>query len=229
VVAISDGVGDALSRRFHIEATRVRTIHNAVDVAVVRARVAEPVSDLPNTPFIVAAGRLVHQKGFDLLIRAFAGTLAARDIALVILGEGPERDALQQLTNRLGLATRVQLMGFRANPWSYFARAAAFVCSSRWEGFGNVIIEAMACGTPVISSDCDFGPREIVRHGDSGLLVPPGNVEALGEAMRSVVDDRSLAARLAEGARRRADDFDVARMVEGYERLFRELHRAVTL
>jgi len=229
VVAISDGVGDALSRRFHIEATRVRTIHNAVDVAVVRARVAEPVSDLPNTPFIVAAGRLVHQKGFDLLIRAFAGTLAARDIALVILGEGPERDALQQLTNRLGLATRVQLMGFRANPWSYFARAAAFVCSSRWEGFGNVIIEAMACGTPVISSDCDFGPREIVRHGDSGLLVPPGNVEALGEAMRSVVDDRSLAARLAEGARRRADDFDVARMVDGYERLFRELHRAVTL
>jgi glycosyltransferase involved in cell wall biosynthesis len=222
VVAISDGVGEALSRRFHIEAKRVRTIHNAVDVAAVQARATETMSDLPNRPFIVAAGRLVHQKGFDLLIRAFAEKLATREIALIILGEGPERAALQQLTERLGLEERVQLMGFRANPWSYFARAAAFVCSSRWEGFGNVIIEAMACGTPIIATDCDFGPREIVRHGDSGLLVPAGDVEALGDAMRSVVDDRSLAARLADGARRRADDFDVAHMVHAYQRLFRE-------
>jgi glycosyltransferase involved in cell wall biosynthesis len=223
VVAISDGVGDALSQRFHIDRTRVRTIHNAVDVAVVQARAAETVRDLPNMPFIVAAGRLVHQKGFDVLIRAFAGKLAGREVALVILGEGPERGALQQLTDRLGLEKRVQLMGFRSNPWSYFARAAAFVCSSRWEGFGNVIIEAMACGTPIISTDCDFGPREIVRHGDSGLLVPAGNVEALGDAMRSVVEDRLRAARLADGARQRADTFDVARLVDAYERLFREL------
>ena len=224
VVAISDGVGEALSRRFHVDATRIRTIHNAVDVVAVQARAAEAVSDLPNMPVIVAAGRLVHQKGFDLLIRAFAGKLPGREIALVILGEGPDRAALQQLAERLGVEKRVRLMGFRANPWSYFARAAAFVCSSRWEGFGNVIIEAMACGTPVIATDCDFGPREIVRHDDSGLLVPAGNVDALGDAMRSLVDDRSLAARLAEAARRRACDFDVTHMARAYERLFRELN-----
>jgi glycosyltransferase involved in cell wall biosynthesis len=109
------------------------------------------------------------------------------------------------------------------NPWSYFARAAAFVCSSRWEGFGNVIIEAMACGVPVVATDCDFGPREIVRHGDSGLLVGAATVEALGDAIVSVLDDRQLASRLAEGAGRRARDFDVAHMARAYEQMFREL------
>jgi glycosyltransferase involved in cell wall biosynthesis len=106
---------------------------------------------------------------------------------------------------------------------SYFARAAAFVCPSRWEGFGNVIVEAMACGAPVVTTDCDFGPREIVEHGDSGLLVKVDDVDALGKAIAAVLDDPHLASRLAEGARRRARDFDVSRMTHAYEQLFREL------
>ena len=226
VVAISNGVGEALSRRFGIEPAHVTTIHNAVDVATVRRLATEPASDLPHQPFIVAAGRLVHQKGFDLLIRAFAGPLRARSVSLVIVGEGPERPALEDLIRVHGLQDRVLLPGFVANPWSYFARAAAFVCSSRWEGFGNVIIEAMACDVPVVTSDCDFGPREIVQHGHSGLLVPVENVQTLAQAILSVVDDRQLASRLAEGGRRRAGDFEIAEVARTYERLFRELkHR----
>jgi glycosyltransferase involved in cell wall biosynthesis len=223
VVAISDGVGAALAHRFGVDPKRVSTIYNAVDVATVRVRAAEETPRLPPQPFIVAAGRLVHQKGFDLLIRAFAARLAERQLSLVIVGEGPERSALEALARAHGVEHRVHLPGFVENPWSYFARAAAFVCSSRWEGFGNVIIEAMACGVPVVATDCDFGPREIVRHGDSGLLVGAATVEALGDAIVSVLDDRQLASRLAEGAGRRARDFDVAHMARAYEQMFREL------
>jgi N-acetylgalactosamine-N,N'-diacetylbacillosaminyl-diphospho-undecaprenol 4-alpha-N-acetylgalactosaminyltransferase len=223
VVAISDGVGGALSRRFGIDPGRVTTIHNAVDVAAVRARAGEDSEGLPTEPFIVAAGRLVHQKGFDLLIRAFAAALPRRPISLVVVGDGPDRSALEDLARVQGVQGRVLFPGFVENPWSYFARAAAFVCSSRWEGFGNVIIEAMACGVPVVATDCDFGPREIVRHGESGLLVPVENVDALGSAMVSVVDDRQLASHLAEGGRRRAPDFDVAHMTRAYAQMFREL------
>ena len=227
VVAISDGVGAALARRFRIDPMRVLTIYNAVDVSVVRARAEESVN-LPEQPFIVAAGRLVPQKGFDLLIRAFAARLASRPVSLVIAGEGPERSALESLARSLNLQGRVHLPGFVENPWSYFARATAFVCSSRWEGFGNAIIEAMACGAPVVSTDCDYGPREIVRHNESGLLVAVENVDALAEAIGSVVDDRQLASRLSEGARRRACDFDVAYMTRAYEQLFRELTRGTS-
>jgi glycosyltransferase involved in cell wall biosynthesis len=223
VVAISDGVGRALSRRFGIDPTRVTTIHNAVDVTEVKARAQEAPPNLPPEPFLVAAGRLVPQKGFDILIQAFASSLAGRPLSLVILGDGPERAALGELTRSFGVERRVHFPGFVENPWSYFARATAFVCSSRWEGFGNVIIEAMACGVPVVSTDCDFGPREVIRQGQSGLLAPVEDAQSLGLAIASVVDDRDLARQLAEGARQRAQDFDVAHMTRAYERLFREL------
>jgi glycosyltransferase involved in cell wall biosynthesis len=223
VVAISDGVGRALSRRFGVDPTRVSTIHNSVDLAEVKVRAQEVPPDLPVVPFLVAAGRLVPQKGFDLLIRAFAAAAAARPLSLVILGDGPERTALVELTRECGVEQRVLFPGFVGNPWSYFARSAAFVCSSRWEGFGNVIIEAMACGVPVVATDCDFGPREVIRQSQSGLLVPVEDVDSLSRSIASVLDDRDLARQLAEGARRRAQDFDVANMTRAYERLFREL------
>ena len=226
VVAISDGVGRALSRRFGVDPTRVSTIHNSVDLAAVKVRAQEVPPDLPVVPFLVAAGRLVPQKGFDLLIRAFAAAAAARPLSLVILGDGPERAALVELTRACGVEQRVLFPGFVGNPWSYFARSALFVCSSRWEGFGNVIIEAMACGVPVIATDCDFGPREVIRQRESGLLVPVEDVDSLSGSITSVLDDRDLARQLAEGARRRAQDFDVANMTRAYERLFRELRSA---
>ena len=226
VVAISDGVGRALSRRFGVDPARVSTIHNSVDLAAVRVRAQEAPPDLPVVPFLVAAGRLVSQKGFDLLIRAFAAAAAARPLSLVILGDGPERTALVELTRACGVEQRVLFPGFVGNPWSYFARSAAFVCSSRWEGFGNVIIEAMACGVPVVATDCDFGPREVIRHSQSGLLVPVEDIDSLRRSITSVLDDPDLARQLAEGARRRAQDFDVATMTRAYERLFRELRSA---
>lgn len=225
VVAISDGVGHALSRRFGLDPARVSTIHNSVDLDAVKVRALEVPPNLPVVPFLVGAGRLVAQKGFDVLIRAFAAAAAMRPLALIILGDGPERTALIELTRASGVDQRVLFPGFVENPWSYFARSAAFVCSSRWEGFGNVIIEAMACGVPVVATDCDFGPREVIRQTQSGLLVPVEDVDSLSKAITSVLDNRDLARQLAEGAQRRAQDFDVANMTHAYERLFRELMR----
>ena len=174
-------------------------------------------------PFIVAAGRLDYQKGFDTLIRAFAAHGVARDHALVILGEGIERRALEQLARSLGVQAKVHLPGFVANPWAYFARASAFVCASRWEGFGNVIIEAMACGAPVIATDCDFGPREILQHQQTGWLVPVDDEGALGRTMDMVVGNRAEAVRIAAAGALRATEFDVHHMARQHEQLFRQL------
>jgi glycosyltransferase involved in cell wall biosynthesis len=223
VIAISNGVGASLVNRFKIDPARIRTIFNAVDLAQVRKRAAESIALPLNRPFIVAAGRLVHQKGFDLLIRAYAERIAHRGVALVILGEGPERTRLEQLARDATVGDDVHLPGFVDNPWAYFARASMFVCSSRWEGFGNVIVEAMASGAPVVATDCDFGPREIVQHEKTGLLVPVESVDRLGAAMASLLDDPSLASRLGTAGRRRALDFDVEQMTRAYETIFREL------
>jgi glycosyltransferase involved in cell wall biosynthesis len=223
VVAISDGVGAGLVERFQLDPGRVRTVFNAVDVPEVQARAAEPVTAPFDRPFIVAAGRLVHQKGFDLLIRGYADHIARCGVSLLILGEGPERASLERLARDCGVADRVHMPGFVSNPWSYFRRASVFVCSSRWEGFGNVIIEAMASGAPVVVTDCDFGPREIVQHGESGFLVPAGNPDAIGRAVALLLDDAELASRLSAAAERRSGEFDVPRMARGYEAIFREL------
>ncbi len=223
VVAISDGVAAGLVDRFALNRARVRTIHNALPIDDIRANAHAPVAIAVDRPFIVAAGRLDYQKGFDTLIRAFAAHGVARDHALVILGEGIERGALEQLARSLDVQAKVHLPGFVANPWAYFARASAFVCASRWEGFGNVIIEAMACGAPVIATDCDFGPREILRHGQTGWLVPVDDEAALGRAMDTVVGDRAEAARIAAAGAVRAAEFDVHHMARQYEQLFRQL------
>jgi glycosyltransferase involved in cell wall biosynthesis len=223
VIAISDGVGASLARRFQIDPARVRTIHNAVDLAEVQRRASEPIAIPVDRPFIVAAGRLVRQKGFDLLIRAYAERVARRGVSLVILGEGPERARLEQLARDSAVGDDVYLPGFVDNPWVYFARASMFVCSSRWEGFGSVIVEAMASGTPVVAADCDFGPREIVQHEKTGLLVPVEQADRLGRAMASLLDDPSLASVLSAAGRRRALDFDVRQMTRAYEAVFREL------
>ena len=122
---------------------------------------------------------------------------------LLIIGEGEEREALQRLTDDFGLRERVAFPGFVDDPLSYMRGACLFVLSSAWEGFGNVLVEAMAMGTPVVSTDCPSGPREILLDGALGPLVPPGDPKALGDAMRAALARPTDADQL----RRRASDF----------------------
>ena len=134
----------------------------------------------------VNAGRLVAQKDHATLLRAFALVLQRMPARLLILGNGPLQPELEQLAAELGIAEHVRFAGFVVNPLPYFRRAAAFVLSSRYEGFGNVLIEAMACGTPVITTDCPYGPGEIVDNGRFGRLAEPQNPQSLAAAMISI-------------------------------------------
>lgn len=164
---------------------------------------------------LVAAGRLVPQKGFDLLLEAFAAI--ARQFPewrLTIWGEGPERDSLERQRDRLGLAGRVELPGVSPLPGGWVASADAFVLSSRFEGWGIVLLEAMAAGLPVISFDCEWGPAEMITPGENGILVPVGDAQALSRALALVMCDPELRDRLGRAAAALGGNFAPERICE---------------
>jgi glycosyltransferase involved in cell wall biosynthesis len=222
IIALSHGAASDLIANVPAIASRVTVVHNAgVDDAVV-ARATEPLpGPPPPRPLIVACGRLAPQKGYTYLLDAFAAIRPTTGAHLWIVGEGPERAALEARIRQLGLDDAVRLIGFQQNPYAYMAAADVFVLSSIYEGFGNVIVEAMAAGVPVVATDCPSGPGEIIHDGEDGLLVPPADPAALAAALLRVLDDRALARRLAAAGRRRADDFHVSRSAAGYAAIFR--------
>jgi len=153
--------------------------------------VAHPWFDQPERPVFVTAGRLVAMKDHETLLRALAIHRKQWSSRLLILGSGPLRERLEALAGELELREAVDFLGFQENPLPYFRRADAFIMSSYSEGFGNVLVEAMACGTPVISTDCPHGPAEILDHGRYGMLVAPRSANALAAAMNRVAQLRS--------------------------------------
>jgi exopolysaccharide biosynthesis WecB/TagA/CpsF family protein len=187
VVAVSQGVAADLASTARIPAERITVIHNPVitpDFAD-RMQGAPPHPWLADRdcPVFVFAGRLTPQKDPETLLRAMARLVADTPARLIVLGEGELRDALALLACRLGISDDVCFCGFQANPLPWLRHATACVSSSRYEGLGNVIIEALACGTPVIACDCPYGPSEILLGGAFGRLVPVGDPDALAEAM----------------------------------------------
>lgn len=221
VLAISHGVADGLVRNFLVPRDRLCVIHNPVDVSHVRLLAKDADGACSPARFIVACGRLHRQKGFDLLLQAFAH-LGIADLSLILLGEGPERSHLESLARELGIAARVMMPGFVANPWYCMARAEAFVLPSRYEGFGSVLVEAMACGTPVVATDCEYGPREILLDGEAGLLARVEDVDSLTAAIRNVLANPGLTHERAARGRRRALEFDAPVVARRYADLVRE-------
>ena len=191
VVAVSKGVAQDVESLFGLPSGRVRTIYNAVITPDVVRRSHEPLLHpwfAPGQPPVVLGiGRLELQKDFASLIRAFGEVRAAMDARLVLLGEGSRRAELAALTGQLGLESDVKLDGFVTNPYPYLRQAKVFVLSSAWEGLGNVLIEALACGTPVVSTDCPSGPAEILDGGRFGTLVPVGDAQRLATAILAVL------------------------------------------
>ena len=176
---------------------------------------------------LVAVGRLVHQKGFDLLLRAFAIIAPEHpEWSLTIWGEGEQRAALEALCARLGLAGRVQLPGLTERPGQWLEQADIFVLSSRYESFGNVITEAMVAGLPVIAFDCPWGPGDILRDGEDGLLVPPEDVDALASGIRRLIVDAGLRQRLGEAAAHNVQRFARDAIVAQWDALVAEVTAA---
>lgn len=187
VIAVSMGVADTVAAVAGLARDRIDVIYNPVllpDLRKVRAEApAHPWLSDGGAPVVVAAGSLSVQKGFDILLDAFARLRQSRSARLLILGEGEERASLEQQIERLSLSDYACLLGYVHDPYAYFARASLFVLPSRWEGFGLVVAEALACGAPVVASDCQSGPAEILENGRYGRLVPVNDREALARAM----------------------------------------------
>jgi glycosyltransferase involved in cell wall biosynthesis len=187
VVAVSEGAADDLARTSGLPRERVQVVYNPVITPAMQALARQspnhPWFHAGQPPVVLGVGRLTRQKDFPTLIRAFAMVRKCRTARLMILGEGEERPRLSSLVDELGLAEDVALPGFRENAAAYMSGAALFVLSSAWEGLPTVLIEALAAGTRVVSTDCPSGPREILQNGRLGALVPVGDVSALARAM----------------------------------------------
>jgi glycosyltransferase involved in cell wall biosynthesis len=222
IVTVSDGLADDLAAHGQIPRDRIARVYNPVVGSDLLLKASQPL-DHPwfaagAPPVILGAGRLHPQKDFATLIRALAALRSRRPARLVILGARTDAEyavALQALAAELGVAQDVEMPGFAHNPFAFMSRAAVFVLSSRYEGLGNVLIEALACGTPVVSTDCPSGPAEVLDGGRFGPLVPVGDVAALGRAIEGLLDDPPT----PQSLRARAGRFTVGRAVDHYLRL----------
>lgn len=186
IAAVSEDVADDVARVGSINRSRVDVMSNAIDVERIRSAAAAP-NDHPwfadsSVPVLLAVGRLAPEKDYETLFRAFALLRAKRPLRLIVVGEGPSESALNRLAESLGIAGDVDLVGFQANPFAYMGRADLLVLSSFSEGFGLVIVEAMACGTNVVVTDCGTGPRAILP-ADFGPLPPTRDPQALAASI----------------------------------------------
>ena len=232
-VAVSEGVAAELCEVARLPADRVVTIHNPVVGPDFQARCEEAVEhpwlDGSSRPVFVTAGRFVAQKDHETMLRALALHRQQCDSRLILLGAGPLEAALKALVQELGLTDAVDFAGFQSNVLPFFRQADAFVLSSRCEGFGNVIVEALGCGTPVIAARCDYGPAEILDEGRYGVLVKPSDAEALARGMDQVATLRERFP--AETLRQRANAFSYAACASRYVAVFNAVvpHRAWAL
>ena len=216
ILAVSRGVSDDLCSIAPGSSHKVKTLYNPVVWPDHSERAMAPV-DHPwfndkDVPVVLSAGRLAPVKDHAMLLRAFARVIESRPARLVILGEGSERGKLTKLAERLGIAQHVDMPGFRDNPLSYMSKSDVFVLSSRYEGFANVLPEAMACGTPVVSTDCRSGPSELLEGGKLGRLVPVGDWQAMADAIIDTLDNPTPPDRLVA----RASEFSAEASVDRY-------------
>ncbi|NIR28092.1 MAG: glycosyltransferase [Gammaproteobacteria bacterium] len=216
IVAVSNGVADDLARATRIPRERIRTVYNPVVTPDLHERAKAPLAHpwfAPGMPpVILGVGEFVESKDFPTLFRAFARVRRSRPARLVILGKGkPERHALViSEVERLGIGRDVDLPGWVDNPFAYMARASVFVLSSIYEGLPGVLIQALACGCPVVSTDCQSGPAEILSHGRYGRLVAVGDDEAMAQAISETLDAAPDRARL----RARGAEFSIERVLD---------------
>lgn len=214
-------------------------IHNPHNLKAIQAKAKEDSEGFsfdPAKQYIISVGRLVEGKRVDDLLYAFSRLNENRkNVELIILGDGVLRDSLEGLANQLGITNHVHFVGFQQNPFAFIARSTITVLSSEWEGLPNIIIESMACGTAVISSDCISGPREIIaptsdlrkqlknnlEPGEYGILYPVGDVELLSQSLEKLLNDKEAREVFVKKGLERAQDFDETKIAEQYLQSFR--------
>lgn len=223
VAGVSAGVARDLEQQLKLDKETVKVLNNPVvnEDLISKSQVSldHPWFAADAPPVFLAVGRLNPQKDFPNLLNAFAWVRKQQPARLIILGEGETRQTLEAIVDNLGLADDVLLPGFVKNPYAYMKHSSCFVLSSQEEGLPTVLIEAMACGCPVVATDCPSGPDEILDRGVYGQLVPIKNAQALGEAMQSTLNNPLEQEILIQ----RANEYSTERAVAAYLSLLREL------
>jgi glycosyltransferase involved in cell wall biosynthesis len=216
ILAVSWGVAESIREALSFPESRIRVINNPIVITELMEKSKEQVDhhwlSQPEIPVIIGMGRLTSQKDFPTLLKALKILNHTQPARLLILGEGEDKDNLQSLIAQLQLNDVVQLLGFVSNPYPYLKRADLFVLSSLWEGFPNVLLEALACGTSVVATDCPNGPSEMLENGKYGPLVPIGDPESMAKAIEDVLDNPIQ----SDVLMRRAADFSVEIIGEQY-------------
>lgn len=222
IIAVSTDLADALAKSAHIDRNKIKVIFNpAFDERAPLFEAAPPHRwlDDNSTPLIVGAGRFRPQKDFSTFLKVIAQVAAERPVRAILLGDGEESEALQQQAAELGIAERVLFPGFVSDVGPWLRGADTFLMTSLWEGFGNILVQALAARCSVVSTDCPDGPSEILGNGRFGLLAPVGDVEALTQAVLTVLEQPFE----PQAQYDRACDFTVVRSTDQYESLFRDL------
>jgi glycosyltransferase involved in cell wall biosynthesis len=218
VIAVSNSVKSDLISRIGLSRNSIEVINNPIRVEDIDTLAEEDVHPWlkdQDIPVVIGVGRLTRAKGFGVLINAFDIVAKDRELRLIILGEGEGRERLAKLIEEKELQDLVDMPGFVENPMTFFNCASLFVLSSEYEGFGNVLVEALACGTPVVSTDCPGGPAEILEGGKYGILVPVGDAEAMATAIARSIDEVTD----PDALRSRASDFSAGKIAKKYEEI----------
>ncbi|MCB1918688.1 MAG: glycosyltransferase [Candidatus Competibacteraceae bacterium] len=225
IIVPSHGTASELRERFFTPLSRTVIIPNGIDlktVATLSQQFAPELIDLEaeKTPVICAIARLAPEKNLGLLLEAFRRVRATQPAVLIILGDGPERNALEARIVEWGLSDAVRLLGHRENVYPYLRRADLFIHTCQFEGFGYTLLEALACNVAVVSIDCPYGPREILGDNVYGILVQPDDPAALAAAILRLLTDSNQRKALAARSLERAKQLSIEQMVKAYERVF---------
>lgn len=228
IVSLSEGVKENLVKRYKIKPKDIEVIYNPVDLERINQNINEGI--IPDNykeifsssdKVVITAGRLVEQKDQKTLLEAFSKVTEEINSRLVILGEGPLEKELKRKAEELNIHDRVHFIGFHSNPYIYFKHADLFVLSSVHEGFSHVIAEALASGTPVVSTNCKSGPEEVLDKGKYGLLCEVGNAEEMaGKMLHVLTADSGRVSEIINKGHDRASHFDANKIVRHYERVF---------
>ena len=221
-VALSFGVKKDLCKKFNVNKSKISVIYNPVDIESINILKNESVL-LKNENVIVTVGRLIPEKNYFGLIDALAILHRKHDFTMYILGKGELEEQIKSKIKSVGLENHIILEGFQDNPYKYLTNADIFVLNSNWEGFGHVIVEAMACGVAVVSTNCPYGPREIITDHINGLLVPVRNPKKMATALEELLKNYELRKCLKENGLKRALDFSSEKIVKQYEKLFDDI------
>ena len=219
IIAISEGVKQSLVKNFNLDSSKIQTIYNpSADEKILSLAKEDIDRDLiSNRPLIVSIGRLTKQKDHITLLKAFNKIHSNIDCNLYIIGEGSERRNLEKFIKNNNIDDKVKLLGYQNNPWKFLSKSNLFVLPSIWEGFGNVIVESMLIGIPVISSDCPSGPREILNNGKSGKLFQVGDYNHLANIIEEIISSDN--SELINYAKLRSKDFTIEKITQEYQKV----------